>query len=67
MMKENMGKQWNTIFRGKGKVFKKPQEDIPKVLKLLRKKGVERVLDLGYWSGKTFGLFGKTRLQCLWN
>ena len=47
-----MGKQWNKIFKERGKVFKKPQEDIPKVVKLLKKKDAERILDLGCGSGR---------------
>jgi ubiquinone/menaquinone biosynthesis C-methylase UbiE len=47
-----MGKQWNKIFKEKGKVFTKPQEDMPRVVKLFKKKGVKRVLDLGCGSGR---------------
>lgn len=47
-----MGKQWDTMFRERGKIFKKHQEDIPKVIKLLKKKGAEKVLDLGCGSGR---------------
>jgi SAM-dependent methyltransferase len=47
-----MGKQWDKIFKRYGKVFTKPQEDIPKIVKLFKKKGVKRVLDLGCGSGR---------------
>ena len=47
-----MGKQWNKIFKQYGKVFDKPQEDIPKIVKLFKKCGVKRVLDLGCGSGR---------------
>ena len=45
-------KQWNKIFKRDGKVFLKPQEDIPKIVKLFKKKGVKRILDLGCGSGR---------------
>jgi len=47
-----MGKQWDKIYKEKGKVFRKPQEDIPKIVKLLKKKRIKRVLDLGCGSGR---------------
>ena len=47
-----MGKQWDKIFREKGKVFIKPQEDIPKIVKFFKKMVVKRVLDLGCGSGR---------------
>jgi len=45
-------KQWDKIFKWYGKVFTKPQEDIPKLVKLFKKKGVKKVLDLGCGSGR---------------
>ena len=45
-------KQWDKIFKWHGKVFEKPQGDMPKIAKLFRKKGVKRVLDLGCGSGR---------------
>ncbi len=48
----NMVKQWDKIFKQYGKFFTKPQEDIPKIVKLFKKKGVKRVLDLGCGSGR---------------
>ncbi len=47
-----MEKHWDKIFREKGKVFAKPQKDIPKIVRLLKQKGVKRVLDLGCGSGR---------------
>jgi ubiquinone/menaquinone biosynthesis C-methylase UbiE len=47
-----MGKQWDKIFKRYGKIFTKPQEDIPKIVNLFKKKGVKRVLDLGCGSGR---------------
>lgn len=47
-----MGKQWDKIFKQYGKVFTKPQTDIPKIIKLFKKRGVKRVLDLGCGSGR---------------
>jgi len=32
-------KQWDKIFRERGKVFTKIQEDIPKIVNLFKKKG----------------------------
>ncbi len=45
-------KQWNKIFKVYGKVFEKPQQDMPRIVKLFKKKGVKRVLDLGCGSGR---------------
>ncbi|MBZ9569409.1 class I SAM-dependent methyltransferase [Patescibacteria group bacterium] len=45
-------KQWNKIFKKHGRVFLKPQKDIPKIVKLFKKKGVKKVLDLGCGSGR---------------
>jgi len=47
-----MGKQWDKIFKQYGKFFTKPQEDIPRIAKLFKKKDVKRVLDLGCGSGR---------------
>jgi len=54
-----MGKQWDKIFKKYGKVFTKPQEDIPRIVKLFREKGVQRVLDLGCGSGRHAVHFAK--------
>lgn len=47
-----MGKQWDKIFKQHGKVFIKPQKDILKIVKLLKKRGVKKALDLGCGSGR---------------
>src|SRR4030042_3269979 len=47
-----MGKQWDKIFKWHGGIFMKPQEDMTKILKLVKKKGVRKVLDLGCGSGR---------------
>jgi len=43
---------WDKIFKEKGKVFTKPQKDIPRIVKLFNEKGVKKVLDLGCGSGR---------------
>jgi len=45
-------KQWDKIFKEQGKVFLKPQEGISKIVNLFKKKGVQRILDLGCGSGR---------------
>lgn len=45
-------KQWNNVFKNKGKFFLKPQEDMPKISRLFRENKTERVLDLGCGSGR---------------
>jgi len=52
-------KQWNKIFKKKGKVFKKIQEGIPKILTLFKKHNVKRILDLGCGSGRHTVCFAK--------
>jgi len=47
-----MGKQWDKIFKQRGKYFTKPQKDIRRIVKLFKKNGVKRVLDLGCGSGR---------------
>lgn len=43
---------WEHIFRNTGKVFLKPQEDMHKLAKFLKKEKVKRILDLGCGSGR---------------
>ncbi|MFC1730510.1 class I SAM-dependent methyltransferase [candidate division KSB1 bacterium] len=43
---------WQHIFKKKGKVFKKPQEDMPKIIRLLKKEKAKKVLDLGCGTGR---------------
>jgi len=52
-------KQWNRIFKKEGKVFFKPQEDMPKLAKLFRKRGIKKVFDLGCGSGRHVVYFAK--------
>lgn len=44
--------QWDEIFKKSGRVFTKVHEDMPKVVKMFKKRDVERVLDLGCGSGR---------------
>ena len=50
---------WESIFKKSGKVFYKPHEDMDKVIKLMKKEGVKRVLDLGCGSGRHVVLLSK--------
>jgi len=45
-------KQWNKIFKQRGKFFTKPQEDLPRIVKLFKKKNARKILDLGCGSGR---------------
>lgn len=45
-------KQWNKIFKRYGKVFLKPQEDMPRVAKEFKKNKVKKILDLGCGTGR---------------
>ena len=45
-------KQWDKIFRKYGKFHLKPQENIPKIAKLFKKKGIKKILDLGSGGGR---------------
>jgi len=45
-------RQWDKIFKQRGKVFTKPQEDLPRIVKLFKKKNVRKILDLGCGSGR---------------
>lgn len=51
IMKTNK-KGWDKVFKERGKIFINPQEDIPKLAKEWKKKGVKRVLDLGCGTGR---------------
>lgn len=45
-------KQWNEVFKKKGKVFLKPQEDMARIVRIFKKNGVKKVLDLGCGTGR---------------
>ena len=45
-------KQWNEIFKERGKVFLKPHEDMGRVVKAFKESGVKTVLDLGCGTGR---------------
>jgi len=47
-----MVKQWEEIFKKYGKIFIKPQENIPRVARIFKKEKIKRVLDLGCGSGR---------------
>lgn len=51
--------QWNEIFKNEEKVFTKIHEDMPKILKLFKKRNVKRILDLGCGSGRHLVYFAK--------
>lgn len=52
-------KQWNKIFKKKGRVFRGVQEDIPKILTSFKRHNVKRILDLGSGSGRHAVYFSK--------
>ena len=45
-------RQWNKIFKTRGKVFEKPKEEMLKILKIFKQRQVKKVLDLGCGSGR---------------
>lgn len=47
-----MGKQWNKIFKERGKVFEKIQEDIPRIARIFKKHNVKTILNLGCGTGR---------------
>ncbi len=50
---------WEDIFKEKGRVFLKPQEDMSEVIKLMKKEGLEKVLDLGCGTGRHIIMLAK--------
>ena len=45
-------KQWNKIFKERGRVFIKPHEDLPKIVKVFERYNVKKILDLGCGTGR---------------
>lgn len=43
---------WDKVFKEKGRIFVKPQRDIPKVAKIFKKRKIRKVLDLGCGPGR---------------
>jgi len=56
-------KQWNAIFKKEGKVFLEPREEMPELVKLFKKRGVKKVLDLGCGSGRHVVYFAKNGFE----
>jgi SAM-dependent methyltransferase len=48
----NSNKAWDTLFGKAGRIFEKPHEDLPGIASLLKKLGVQKILDLGSGSGR---------------
>lgn len=45
-------KQWNEMYKVKGRIFTQVQEDLPKIVSLFKKRKVITVLDLGCGTGR---------------
>ncbi len=43
---------WNHIFQKEGQVFTEPHEDMASIVEILKKRGAEKILDLGSGSGR---------------
>lgn len=55
--------QWNEIFKKRGRVFFKEQENMENILKIFREHGVKRILDLGCGTGRHVIYFAKNDFQ----
>jgi SAM-dependent methyltransferase len=51
--------QWNEAFKRAGKIFTEVQEDIPEISELFKERGVKRILDLGFGSGRHTAYFAR--------
>lgn len=56
-------KQWNEIFKQRGRVFMKIEEDMPKIVKVFRRRGVKKILDLGCGSGRQIIYLAKHKFK----
>ena len=45
-------KAWESIYKNKGRFYFKPQEDMNKIIRLLKKEKAKKVLDLGCGNGR---------------
>ena len=45
-------KGWQTLFKKRGRIFPKPHEDLPRLIKVLKKEKAKKILDLGCGSGR---------------
>ena len=50
---------WEDIFKKNGKVFTKTQKDMPRLVKIFKKNGFKRILDLGCGTGRHTIYFAK--------
>jgi ubiquinone/menaquinone biosynthesis C-methylase UbiE len=54
---------WNKIYKEKGKICTKPQEDMPKIAKLFEQHKVKRILDLGCGTGRHLVFLAKKAFE----
>ncbi len=51
--------EWDDIFSEKGKVFTESHQDMEKIAKLFKEKGVQKILDIGSGTGRHLLYFSK--------
>jgi SAM-dependent methyltransferase len=56
-------KQWNEEFKKFGRIFISPQDEVVKINKLFKEKGIKRILDLGSGSGRHVVYFAKNGFE----